>query len=132
MTHSRTLRFAATVLFLSTVFVSIPTQAQASGDEWGIDIESFLLGTYSRRTSGESPEGRRFLLAEERLRLDLLFWSENTVAEARIKLDGTHDSVVGEFDVDLREAYVDYSTGKLDLRAVGQRRTTPSLWEIRR
>jgi hypothetical protein len=117
MTHSRTLQFAATVLFLSAAFVSIPAQAQASGDEWGIDIESFLLGTYSRRTSGESPEGRQFLLAEERLRLDLLFWSENTVAEVRIKFDGTHDSVTGEFDVDLREAYIDYSTGKLDLRA---------------
>ncbi len=117
MTHSRTLRFAATILFLSAAFVSIPTQAQSSGNEWGIDIESFLLGIYSRRTSGESPEGSRFLLAEERLRLDLTAWSESTAAEARVKIDGTHDSVTGEFDVDLREAYIDYTTGKLDLRA---------------
>ena len=97
--------------------MSTPALSQESGDDWGADIESFLLGTYSRRTSGETPEGHRFLLAEERLRLELSVWSENIEAEARIKLDGTHDSITGDFDVDLREAYVDYSTGKLDFRA---------------
>ena len=108
-------RTAAVVVF-SAMLLCAPAPSEASGDNWGADFESFLLGTYSRRTSGETPEGRRFLLAEERLRLDLSVWSETIEMEARVKLDGTHDSVDGEFDVDLREAYVDYSSGKLDLR----------------
>jgi hypothetical protein len=116
MTDSRTLRLAAVLLLLAVATMSTPALSQEPGDDWGADIESFLLGTYSRRTAGETPEGHRFLLAEERLRLELSVWSENIEAEARIKLDGTHDSIAGEFDVDLREAYIDYSTGKLDLR----------------
>jgi len=107
---------AAVLLLLAVATMSTPALSQEPGDDWGADIESFLLGTYSRRTAGETPEGHRFLLAEERLRLELSVWSENIEAEARIKLDGTHDSIAGEFDVDLREAYIDYSTGKLDLR----------------
>jgi len=107
---------AAAPLLLAVATMSTPALSQEPGDDWGADIESFLLGTYSRRTAGETPEGHRFLLAEERLRLELSVWSENIEAEARIKLDGTHDSIAGEFDVDLREAYIDYSTGKLDLR----------------
>ena len=108
-------RTAAIVVF-SAMSLSAPALSEASGDNWGADFESFLLGTYSRITSGETPEDRQFLLAEERLRLDLSVWSENIEAEARVKLDGTHDSISGEFDVDLREAYVDYSSGKMDLR----------------
>lgn len=116
MTNKRILRVTATVVFLSAALFSTPTLSQQSSNDWGIDVESFLLGTYSPRTSGETPEGRRFLLAEERLRLDLTAWSESTAAEARVKIDGTHDSITGEFDVDLREAYIDYSADKLDLR----------------
>jgi hypothetical protein len=117
MTASWTLRFAATLPLLAAPIMSTPALSAESSDDWGADIESFLLGTYSRRTSGETPEGHEFLLAEERLRLDLSVWSENIEAEARIKLDGTHDSIAGDFDIDLREAYIDYSTGRLDLRA---------------
>jgi hypothetical protein len=101
------------------LLLSPPTLSQESGDDWGVDFESFLLGNFSWRTSGEvppGPEGRRFLLAEERLRLDLSIWTDSVEGEARVKLDGLHDAVTGEFDIDLREAYVDYSTGKLDLR----------------
>lgn len=116
MTDTRVLRFASIVVLYSAALVSAPSLSQASSDGWGVDIESFLLGTYSRHASGETPDGHRFLLAEERLRLDLSVWSENTAAEARVKLDGTHDSVAGEFDIDLREAYIDYSADKLDLR----------------
>ena len=117
MTASRTLQFAGIVMLFAAAPASATNPAQEPGNGWGIDVENFLLGTYSRLSSGETPEGHRFLLAEERLRLDLSVWSENIEAEARVKLDGTHDSVAGEFDVDLREAYVDYSTRKLDLRA---------------
>jgi len=123
MTASRTSRFTATLVLFLAPLMSAPVLSEESGDDWGIDIDSFLLGVYSRRTSGETPEGHRFLLAEERLRLDLSVWAENTEAELRVKLDGTHDSVTGEFDIDLREAYIDYSSGKLDLR-LGRQITT--------
>ncbi|MCP4301778.1 MAG: hypothetical protein GY783_14425 [Gammaproteobacteria bacterium] len=110
------MRWAAATIVISVMSLSGPALSQQLGDDWGVDIESFLLGTYSRRTSGETPEGHEFLLAEERLRLDLSVWSENIEAEARVKLDGAHDSIAGEFDIDLREAYLDYSVGNLDLR----------------
>jgi hypothetical protein len=101
---------------ISVLSLSGPALSQELRDNWGMDFESFLLGTWSRRTSGETPDGHNFLLAEERLRLDWSLWSENIEAEARVKLDGVHDSITGEFDTDVREAYLDYSTGDLDLR----------------
>ncbi len=110
------MRWAAATTVISVLALSGPVLSQELGDAWGADIESFLLGTYSRRTSGETPDGHKFLLAEERLRLDLSVWSENIEAEARVKLDGVHDSIAGEFDIDLREAYLDYSVGNSDLR----------------
>ncbi len=119
MTDSRTIRCAAAIVAFAALLLSAPTLSQESGDDWGVDFESFLLGNFSWRTSGEvppGPEGRRFLLAEERLRLDLSIWTDSVEGEARVKLDGLHDAVTGEFDIDLREAYVDYSTGNLDLR----------------
>lgn len=116
MNASKSTLCAAVAVVVLLVTSSDPALAQESSNNWGVDFESFLLGTYSRRTSGETPEGHDFLLAEERLRLDLSIWSENIEAEARVKLDGTHDSVSGEFDADLREAYLDYSAGNLDLR----------------
>jgi len=116
MNASRGALYAAATIAVLLVSVSSPALAQESSRNWGVDFESFLLGTYSKRTSGETPEGHEFLLAEERLRLDLSIWTERIEAEARVKLDGTHDSISGEFDVDLREAYLDYSAGNFDLR----------------
>jgi len=126
MTDSRTLRVAAAIVAFSSLLISTPTLSQESGDDWGVDVESFLLGNFSWRTTGDVPpgsEGRRFLLAEERLRLDLSAWTDSVEGEARIKLDAVHDAVTGEVDIDLREAYLDYSTGNLDLR-LGRQITT--------
>ena len=110
------MRWTAATIVISVMSLSGPALSRELGDDWGVDLESFLLGTYSRRSSGETPDGHKFLLAEERLRLDLSVWSENVEAEARVKLDAAHDSIAGEFDLDLREAYLDYSVGNLDLR----------------
>jgi hypothetical protein len=105
-------------VLLSVVF---PTAAfgQEAEDEWGVDVRGFALGTYSGRTTGHLPsgsEGRALLLGEERLRLDLTGWTDAAEAEVRIKLDGIHDSVADDVDLDLREAYLDYTTGDLDFR----------------
>ncbi len=108
---------ALAVLFL--VALSATALAQESEDEWGVDVRGFALGTFSGRTTGQTPpgpEGRALLLGEERLRLDLTGWTGAVEAEVRIKLDGVHDEVGRDFDLNLREAYLDYTTGNLDFR----------------
>ncbi len=113
------MRRVTPVRALSALMLSTPSLPQDNEDDWGVEVESFLLGIYSVRTAGEppaGPEGRRFLLAEERLRLDLTLWTDAIDAEARLKLDALHDAVSRDFDIDLREAYLDYSTGDLDFR----------------
>lgn len=115
-------------VILAVVSASFSTHALALdyGEDWGLEVESFALGTIAARIAGvkpPGPESRDFLLAEERLRLDLTLWTEVAEAEIRIKLDGLHDAVTGEAEIDLREAYLDYSTGRLDLR-LGRQITT--------
>ncbi len=108
---------ALAVLF--SIVLSTAALGQEAEDEWGVELRGFALGTYAGRTTGHIPsgsEGRAFLLAEERLRLDLTGWTDAVEAEVRIKLDGVHDAVAGEFDLDLREAYLDYTTGDVDFR----------------
>jgi hypothetical protein len=116
---SRTVPYAVAIITVAALLSSTPTLSQEFGDDWGAEVDSFLLGHFAIRTSGEAPpgsEGDRFLLAEERLRLDLSVWNDSIGVEARVKFDAIHDSVIDEFDTDLREAYLDYSTSNWDLR----------------
>ena len=118
------MKYAPYLAAALVAIVSAPALSLEYGDDWGIEVESFALGVFSARTAGEAPpgpEGRTFLLAEERLRLDLTIWTD--AAEVRVKLDGLHDAVTGEADIDLREAFLDYSTGDLDFR-LGRQITT--------
>ena len=92
-------------------------QETASGGE--IELHGSLTGDFSRRASNERPageEGRDFLLAEERLRLDIFGWMESIEASARVKGDLLLDNVIDKWDVDLREAYLDYVTKSFDFR----------------
>ena len=102
------------------VMFSAAAPGQENESEWGVEFSGFALGDYARRTTGQippGPEGRLLILGEERLRLDLTVWTDTVEAEARVKLDGVHDTVTGEFlDPDLREAYLDYTAGDLDFR----------------
>ena len=93
-----------------------PLHAQGTGN---VEIHGFLLGTYAGRTTGVRPggeEGGDFLLGEERLRLDLTAWPEAVEAALRFKGDVFHDALAGRFELDLREAYVDYTAGDFDFR----------------
>jgi len=113
------LRRLSNLVVLVFVVFSTAVFGQEAEDEWGVDVRGFALGTYSGRTTGHlpsGPEGRALLLGEERARLDLTGWTDAVEAEARIKLDGIHDGVADDFDLDLREAYLDYTTGDLDFR----------------
>lgn len=90
------------------------------GDDWkNIEINGFLMGNFSSRTTGQSPPGKEggdLLLAEERLRLDMFGWTEYIEASARVKGDLVLDNVAEHLSVDLREAYLDYTTGDFDFR----------------
>ncbi len=112
-------RFMAMGAALFSLAVPGQALAQTFGEDWGIDFRGFALGVYSGRTTGQLPsgaEGRALLVGEERLRLDLTAWTEAAEAEIRVKLDGVHDGVTGEVELDLREAYLDYTAGDFDFR----------------
>ncbi|HEC90908.1 MAG TPA: hypothetical protein ENI55_04500 [Alphaproteobacteria bacterium] len=113
----RTSALRLAVLF--SLAFSATAFAQKPGDEWGVDVNGFALGIYSARTTGNQPpggEGRALLLAEERVRLDVTGWTDAVDADVRIKLDGVHDAVTNNFNLDLREAYIDYTKGNADFR----------------
>ncbi len=111
----RRLRSAIWILLLIGL-VPRPLLAQDINDN--VEIQGFLLGNFSGRTTGVRPSGTGsdFLLAEERLRLEVSAWADSIEASARVKGDIFHDAIDGEFDIDLREAYVDYSTDQFDFR----------------
>jgi hypothetical protein len=104
---------AILMLFPGLVF------AQDGEDEKNIELNGFLMGNFSARTTSQRPagrEGKDLLLAEERLRLDIFGWTESIEASARVKVDFLFDNVAGEFHTDLREVYLDYTTGNFDFR----------------
>lgn len=93
--------------------------AVAGDDDENYEINWFLLLNYGARTGELSPgfgDGGDWLLGEERLRMDITAWSDSIEAEAKLKLDFFHDAINNEFDLDLREAYIDYSSGSFDFR----------------
>ncbi|MCF6247678.1 MAG: hypothetical protein L3J69_09985 [Desulfobacula sp.] len=87
--------------------------------EQNIEIHGFLMGNFSGRINSPNSSGKEggdLLLGEERLRLDIFGWAETIEASARVTVDLLHDAVIGEFDTDLREAYLDYTTQSFDFR----------------
>lgn len=99
---------------------SPPDVAQAGKQKkFPVDIHGFLLGDIAIRTTGERPlkgEGGDFVLGEGRLRLDISGATGSGKSYFLVKGDVFHDAVAKEFEADLREGYVGYTTGPLDLR----------------
>src|SRR3990172_8972713 len=82
-----------------------------------ISLHWFVQGNYAARIIGEElpgPEGGDFLLGEERLQIKLATSSQG--AAFFLKTDVFRDAVAGVTDTDVREAYIDASSGALDLR----------------
>jgi hypothetical protein len=107
------------VLTIVLTLLSASALSQEDGGEWGVDFQSYALGVYTARTGNDWPqtsEGNRFLLADERLRFELNLWTDVAETEILVKLDGVHDWVANEFSLDLREAYLDFTTGNADFR----------------
>jgi len=107
--------FPLVTLMTITILSSNPLDAQ----DRNVEFNGFLLGNFTGRTTGLDPmggDGNDYLLAEERVRLDIYGWADAADAAIQIKTDFLHDALSREFDVDIREAYFDYSTGNVDFR----------------
>lgn len=110
---------SALVALCVVLFAAGPTRAAyaAPADVGDLELHGFLVGNLSGRTAERGPGGRRLLLAEERARLDVEWWADEAELSALLKADLIHDAVAGEWDLDLREGYLQYRIGPLDLRA---------------
>ncbi|MFQ5866927.1 MAG: hypothetical protein ACE5IT_02910 [bacterium] len=78
-----------------------------------VSLHGFLQGNYTPRVTGEKlkTEGESdFLLAEERVQLKLSDYSSSGDAGYFVKVDFFRDSIENNTDIDIREAYLDYSS----------------------
>ncbi len=88
---------------------------------WSLDLSfhGFLQGNYSVRVTGEEfegPEDGDFLLAEERFQARLSGTSQSGNSGFFIKADFFHDDIINDFDIDIREAYIDYLSERYEAR----------------
>lgn len=82
-----------------------------------ISLHGFVQGNYAARITGEEPSGPGggdFLLGEERLQIKLAASSKG--AGFFLKTDFFRDAVARVADLEVRESYLDYGAGALDLR----------------
>ncbi len=104
---------------LLTVVLNILIPAlNTMGEE--LSLHGFVQGNYSLRTTGEEIPGQKrsdFVLGEERFQLKLTGSSSSGNAGFLVKSDFFHDAVDDDADLDLREAYIDYSSDKVEIRA---------------
>ena len=105
------------ICFLTAVAFMPPADALA--DDENYEINWFMLLNYAGRTGELAPgfgDGGDWVLGEERLRMDINAWSDAIEAEATLRIDFFHNALTGDFEIDLREAYIDYTKGPLDFR----------------
>ncbi len=82
-----------------------------------VSLHGFVQGNYAARITGEElpgPEGGDVFLGEERLQIKLTTSSQGS--GFFLKTDVFRDAVARVTDLDVREAYIDASSGALDLR----------------
>jgi hypothetical protein len=105
---------AKTVSLLFPLLFLMPSNL-ATAEE--VSLHGFVQGNYAARISGEEvagPEGGDFLAGDERLQIKLSNASEG--AGFFLKTDFFRDAVARAADTDVREAYLDYGRGSIDLR----------------
>ncbi len=102
--------FEASLLF-SVFFAAKITLAQGAN----ISIHGFGQGNYTSNLSSANPDNGDFKWAGERFQLKL----DASLAAFRsfAKVDAFYDHIDNEAELELREGYVDYSSGAWDLRA---------------
>jgi len=76
----------------------------------------FVQANYSLRTTGLSPDSNQtdYLWADHRFQLK--FSASDGAARAFAKIDLFQNALKKEFDLEIREAYLDYSAGHFDFR----------------
>lgn len=103
-----------------TVFIlcaSVPLWL--SSKAFALDLHGFLQGNYSARITDDGPpqaNGSDYLLSEERFQLKLSESSKDGSASFFLKTDFFHDGVDNTDDIEIREGYIDYTKGAIDLR----------------
>ncbi|HLD29166.1 MAG TPA: hypothetical protein VJC03_02405, partial [bacterium] len=84
-----------------------------------VSLQGFLQGSYTPLITGENRDigsGSGFLLAEERVQLKLSDYSPSGSAGYFAKTDFFRDSIEGDADIEMREAYLDFSSDFYSLR----------------
>jgi hypothetical protein len=80
-------------------------------------LHGFVLVDGAFRVSGQNPPGLGDVaFVEERARLEATLEAADVDAAARFKLDAFNDPLETRAGLELREAYIDYRAGPLDLR----------------
>ena len=106
------------VLVSTSALFAQSTQNQNS-KKFPLRVHGFLLGNYAARLEDAHPqgdEGDRFLWADQRLRLELSGNTAKGNLSFLFKGDLFHDSVTNEVGGVVREAYLDYSRARFDVR----------------
>lgn len=117
------MRTANRYLFFVLCLLSYCTPAAAAD----ISLHGFLQGNYSADVSSSNPGGGNFKLAEERLQLKLD--ASKDPFHLFIKADGWYDHISHEWDSELREGYLDFTSSHWDAR-IGRQVITWGLGDL--
>lgn len=93
--------------------------ASTAAEAAEVEVHGFLLGTASFRVSQvplATGEKNNWLLAEERLRVDLSAESDEGDTAMVGKIDFLNDHVAGNVDIDVRELYGEYIADDFEVR----------------
>jgi len=84
-----------------------------------IDLHGFVQGNYASRITGEEIKDgySDYILGEERLQAAVSGYTAEQGGGFFVKSDFFHDAIKDKSDIELREAYMDYSSGIIDIRA---------------
>lgn len=84
-----------------------------------LSLHGFAQANYSVRFADDNPQGAKegnLILSEERVQVKSSFYPSKSKIGIFAKSDFYHDWVEEEFDVDLREGYLDFAEDKFGLR----------------
>ena len=103
----------------SAILVAVVSAAGVgSSAAQGLEFHGFVQGNYSARVarSASTDPTDDFLLGDHRLQLELDSVSDSGAVSFLAKVDLFHDAVVGEADLDVREAYLTFEGDRADIR----------------
>jgi len=98
------------IFLMASVMISFSSSALAAD----ISLHGFLQTNYSLNTVSSNPDGGDLKWAEERVQLKLD--ANKEPFRLFLKTDVFYDHVDRKADLELREGYADYTSGKWDLR----------------